>query len=82
MSPLSSLLGCGTQGIAHGVNYEQAVHSHLRALSVGHSHAIACHGRTGERLAKRLVLARTVSRYSMTLCKSPALPVAAFRLTG
>ena len=82
MSTLGSLLGPDTRGIAHSVNCEQAVHSHFRALSVGAAHAIACHGPTGERLAKRLVVARTASRYSMTLCKSPALPTDDFRHTS
>ena len=66
-STLGSLLGPGARGVAHSVNYEQVVHSYFRALSVGAAHAIACHGRTGERLAKRLVVARIASRYSMTL---------------
>ena len=66
-STLGSLLGPGARGIVHSVNCEQAVHSHFRALSVGAAHAIACDGRTRERMSKRLVVARTASRYSMTL---------------
>ena len=84
-STLGSLLGPGARGVAHSVNCEQAVHSHFRALSVGAAHAIACDGRTRERMSKRLVVARTASRYSMTLCKSPALPTERFpenRLTS
>ena len=65
MSTLSSLLGSGTHGMPHSVNCEHAVHSRLRALSVGYLHAIACHGRTRERLSKRLVMARTALRYSI-----------------
>ena len=61
MSTLGSLLGPDARGIAHSVNREQVVHSYFRALSVGAAHAIACHGRTGERLSKRLVVERTVS---------------------
>jgi hypothetical protein len=81
-SPLGSLLGPGARGIVHSVNCEQAVHSLFRALSVGAAHAIACDSRTRERMSKRLVVARTASRYSMTLCKSPALPTDDFRRTG
>ena len=60
MSTLGSLLGPGARGIAHSVKREQVVHSYFRALSVGAAHAIACHGRTGERLSKRLMVERTV----------------------
>ena len=81
-STLGSLLGPGARGVAHSVNCEQAVHSHFRALSVGAAHAIACDSRTRERMSKRLVVARTALRYSMTLCKSPALPTDDFRRTG
>ena len=52
-STLGSLLGPGARGIAHSVNCEQVVHSYFGALYVGAAHAIACYGRTGERLAKR-----------------------------
>ena len=67
MSTLGSLLGPGARGIAHIVNREQVVHSYFRALSVGAADAIACRGRTSERMSKRLVVARTALRYSMTL---------------
>ena len=68
--------------IVHSVNCEQAVHSHFRAFSVGAAHAIACDSRTRERMSKRLVVARTASRYSMTLLWSPTLPTDDFRRIG